>query len=142
MFLVDGGPDFNPSHLANALLCCRLFKKLNAYILDLMTYAARYSAFNPVEHLGVPLSNQLSGTVFSLLCEGDRTAPALQSGIDEDTWKEKEKTVFDCAMHKICYQHWHKLKFNSFRVNTKVVPCSNLPNLKLRKVYQHLRYMK
>ena len=51
MFLTDGGPDFNPSHLANALFYYRLFKKLNADILGVMTYAARYSAINPAEHL-------------------------------------------------------------------------------------------
>ena len=50
MFLADGGPDFNPSHLANSLFYYRLFKKCDADILAVMTYAARYSAFNPIEH--------------------------------------------------------------------------------------------
>jgi hypothetical protein len=44
MFLSDGGPDFNPSHLVNSLLFYRLFKKIDADILDVMTYAAHYSA--------------------------------------------------------------------------------------------------
>ena len=51
MFLSDGGHDFNPSHLSNSLFYYRLFKALDADIFGVMTLAARYSAYNPIEHL-------------------------------------------------------------------------------------------
>ena len=67
MFLANGGPDFNPSHIANDLFYYRLFKKLDADILVVMIYAARYSAFNPIEYCWSPLSNKFSGVIFSAL---------------------------------------------------------------------------
>lgn len=102
LFLADGGPDFNPSHIANDLYYYRLFKKLDADILGVMTYAARYSAFNPIEHCWSPLSDKLSGVTFSPLeNEDDASAPALQSGLSKDELKEKEKVVFDRAMKSL-----------------------------------------
>lgn len=125
MFLGDGGPDFNPSHIANALFYYRLFKKLDADILSVMTYAARYSAFNPVEHLWAPLSNRLSGVVFPPLVDGDKAAPALQSGIDEATIRQKESIVFDRAMNDMKDKHWKDFGFDGFPVHVKVIPCNN-----------------
>ena len=80
MFLADGDPDFNPSHIANNLSYYWLFKKLDADILAVMTYAARYSAFDPIEQCWSPLSNTLSSVIFSPFeNENDISAPALQS---------------------------------------------------------------
>ena len=59
MVLSDGGPDFNPSSVLNELYFYRLFKKLQLDLFTVFTYAARYSAFNPVEHLWAVLNNQL-----------------------------------------------------------------------------------
>ena len=71
----------------------RLFKKLDADILGVMTYAARYLAFNPIEHCWSPLSDKLSGVTFSPLeKEEDTTAPALQSGLSQECQKAKEKS--------------------------------------------------
>ncbi|CAB4044267.1 PREDICTED: uncharacterized protein LOC105443326 [Paramuricea clavata] len=125
MFLADGGPDFNPSHIANELFYYRLFRKLDADILTVMTYAARYSAFNPIEHLWAPLSNRLSGVIFSPLIDDDKTAPALQSGIDSATVKRKESTIFDRAMNDIKDKHWKDVLFDGFPVQTKIIPCNN-----------------
>lgn len=125
MFLADGGPDFNPSHIANQLFYYRLFKKLDADILTVMTYAARYSAFNPIEHLWAPLSNRLSGVVFSPLVDGDTTAPALQSGNDAATVRQKEGTIFNRAMDDIKDKHWKDFLFDGFPVRTKVIPCDH-----------------
>ena len=124
MFLSDGGPDFNPAHIANELFYYRLFKELNADILGVMTYAARYSAFNPIEHLWAPLSNHLSGVVFSPLVDGDKAAPAFQSSLSEETTKGKESVVFDRAMNDIKEKHWKDLKFDGFQVHVSVVPCN------------------
>ena len=55
LFLMsDGGPDFNPTSVVNILYLYRLFKLLNLDILAAFTYAARYSAFNCIEHLWSP----------------------------------------------------------------------------------------
>ena len=61
MFISDGGPDFNPSSVLNQLFLYRLFKRLGLDFLSVFTYAARYSAFNPIEHLWSVMSNKLSG---------------------------------------------------------------------------------
>ena len=71
------------------------------------------------------VSNRLSGVVFSPFCNGDTTAPALQTRIDDDTRKEKETTIFNRAMNEIHDQHWNKIKFDGFEVNVEVVPCNN-----------------
>ena len=121
MFLADGGPDFNPSHIANSLFYYRLFKKLDADILDVMTYAARYSAFNPIEHCWSLASNHLAGVVFSPFVDEDNVAPALQSGLDEEIRKQKEKVIFDRAMNAMASQHWYDLNFDGFPVNVQPV---------------------
>ena len=61
MIMADGGPDFTPISVLNSLYFYRLFKTLKLDILSVFTYAARYSAFNCIEHLWSPLSNKLSG---------------------------------------------------------------------------------
>ena len=66
MFLTDGGPDFNPAHTIIQLFYFRRFKKLEADILCVMTYAARRSAFNSTEHLWSPCADRLSGVFTSV----------------------------------------------------------------------------
>ena len=119
-FLTDGGPDFNPSHMANALFYYRLFKKLDADMLAVMTYAARCSAFNCIEHLWSPRSNDLSGVVFSPLADGDTRPPCQQSLANNDLM-EKEKLVFDRAMKQIENQHWKDASFDGFPVEVKSI---------------------
>ena len=63
VLLSDGGPDFSPSSVLNHLFLFRLFKVLHLDMLSVSTYAARYSAFNPIEHLWSVMSNKLSGVV-------------------------------------------------------------------------------
>ena len=84
----------------------RLFKKLDADILAVMTYAARYSVFNPIEHCWSPLSNKLSSVIFSPLeKEDDVSAPGLQSELSKEDLKIKEKIVFDRAMNSLSECH-------------------------------------
>ena len=89
MFLPDGGSDFNPSCLANSLFYYRLFKELDADIFGVMTFAVRYSAYNPIEHLWALLSNRLSSVVFSPIADGDSMAPAQQHGLTESEILQK-----------------------------------------------------
>lgn len=118
MFLADGGPDFNPSHLVNSFFYFRLFKKLDADIFDVMTYAACYFAFNPIEHCWSPASNKLASVVLSPLLDDDAVDPALQSGLDVETLKHKEKVVFDRAINSISDQYWQHFTFDGFPVKT------------------------
>ena len=50
--------------------------------------------------------------------DDDTVAPALQSGLDVETLKHKEKIVFDRAMNAIAHQYWHGLTFDGFPVDT------------------------
>ena len=120
MALADGGPDFSPNSELNALYFYRLFRKLNLDMLSVFSYAARYSAFNPVEHLWSPLSNHLSGVVFSARLEGESKAPSQQSGLSNDEIKEKEKAVFDKALQELS-QHWKDINFDGFPVKVEKV---------------------
>ena len=121
MFLANEGPDFNPSHIANSLFYYRLFKKLDADMLDFMTYAARYSAFNPIEHCWSLASNHLAGVVFSPFVDEDTVALALQSGLDEEIRKQTEKVIFDRAMNAMASQQWYDLNFDGFPVKVQPV---------------------
>ena len=117
MFLADGGSDFNPAHMVNELLNFCLFKKLERDVLAVMTYAARYSAFNPIEHCWSPASNKLASVTFSPLeNENNNVAPVLLSGLDSDTLKVKEKIVFDRAMSAHAEEHWYNFKYDGFPV--------------------------
>ena len=51
IFLSDGGHEFNSLHLANSLFYYRIFKELDPDIFGVMKFAARYSAYNPIEQL-------------------------------------------------------------------------------------------
>jgi len=58
-------------------------------MLAVFTYAARYSAFNPVEHLWSVLSNKLSGVVFSSTLEDESKPPCEQSKLSNEKKKKK-----------------------------------------------------
>ena len=60
-------------------------------MLSVLTHAARYSAFNPIEHLWSPLSNALAGVI-------------LPSCVPGEEHRSKEKIVFDNAM-STCSAH-------------------------------------
>ena len=124
MFISDGGFDFNPSHLANELFYFRLFKRLDADILVVMTFAARYSAFNPIEHLWAPLSRRLSSVVLSPTVEGENEAPVDQTDLDEETLIQKESIVFNSAMNTIREAHWKDFTFDGFKSEIGVINCN------------------
>ena len=87
-----------------------------------MTYATRYSVFNPIEHCWSPLSNKLSSVIFSPLeKEDDVSAPGLQSELSKEDLKIKEKIVFDRAMNSLSECHWKNFKYDGFAVNTQPI---------------------
>lgn len=62
------------------------------------THAARYSAYNPIEHVWSPLSNQLAGVVFSPKLDADRKTPIEQKDLSNEERIEKECAIFDKAL--------------------------------------------
>ena len=71
---------------------------MNLDFLSASTYAARYSAYNPIEQLWSPLSNILPGVVFSPKLDGDTKPPCQQSQLSPDELRGKEYAVFDNAI--------------------------------------------
>ena len=125
MLMCDGGPDFNPTSVLNMLYYYRLFKKLNLDCIVAFTYAARYSAYNCIEHLWSKLSNLLSGVVFSNKAQGDKKPPCQLSSKDVSAQekKRKEKEVFDRAMKSMENGHWKSTSFDGYPVLTETVKC-------------------
>ena len=64
--IVDGGPDWNTSSLLNALYFMQLWKACNLDTLC-VTFAARYSAYNPIKHPWSVLSKKLLPRVIARL---------------------------------------------------------------------------
>ena len=94
-------------------------------ILLVLTYAARYSAFNPIEHLWSPLSNALAGVVLSSCVPDESLPPAKQSTKTQtpEERRSKEKIVFDNAM-STCSSHWKNMTFDNFPINVHIVKCN------------------
>ena len=120
MFISDGGPDFNPSSVLNQLFLYRLFKKLDLDLLAVFTYAARYSAFNPIEHLWSPLSKQLSGVIFDPVVPGENKSPINQSNLTKEQLVQKESIVFNKAMREL-KAFWNGSKFDDHLINIEIV---------------------
>ena len=56
----DGGPDWSTSSLLNALFFMRMWRECDLDILCVTSFAARYSAYNLIEHLWSPMSKRLT----------------------------------------------------------------------------------
>ena len=123
--LSDNGPDFNPSALINTIYCYRLFRHLRMDMLSVWTYAARYSAFNPIEHLWSPLSNVLAGVLLPSCVPNESLPPAKQSTKTQtpEERRSEEKIVFDNAM-STCSAHWKNTTFDNFPINIHIVKCN------------------
>ena len=94
-------------------------------VLSVLTYATRYSAFNPIEHLWPPLSNALVGVTLPSCVPGESLPPAKQSTKMQTPEKRrsKEKIVFDNAM-STCSAHWKNTTFDNFPINVHIVKCN------------------
>ena len=66
----------------------------------MVSYAARYSAYNNIEHLWSPLSKSLSSVILPSILEGDSEEPNKQS-LEIEERREKESQVFDNAMNLV-----------------------------------------
>ena len=70
------------------------------YNLDLIVtrFAARFSAYNPIEHLWSPLSKKLNSIRFKSVDGADERPPCAMSGLSDEVHTEKEAKVFDTSL--------------------------------------------
>ena len=109
--IVDGGPDWSTASLLNALYYIRLWKSCNLDMLCVTSFAARYSAYNPIEHLWAPMSKRLSSDRLSVVANGDSKAPCYISGLSDAEKKAIQAAVFDQAISEIAKVHWKDASF-------------------------------
>ena len=136
--MLDGGPDFNPGSLINTLYFYRLFVSLGLDSLWAFSFAARYSAYNCIEHLWAVLSGELSGVVLPSILPGESEPPALQRNISEHERKEKEALVFDSAVNDVCKVYWKNSMFDGFPVQTIPVECKESTQMRFGS-YDHVK---
>ena len=67
----------------------RVWKNSGLDILGVVRYAAKYSAYNNIEHLWSPLSKSLSLVLLPSILEGDSGEPNKQ-GLEPEKGRENE----------------------------------------------------
>lgn len=124
--IVDGGPDFNVSHITNMFYYSRFFKDADLDALVITSYCPGDSALNPIEHLWAPCTHALASVYLRLTLEEavPLCAPARLSAQEKLT---KEHMVFDAATSSIRDVHWNHLTFNGSDVNVHCVPSGYVP---------------
>ena len=116
---VDNGGDWNLANVVNQIYFCRLWRDSNLDVLGILSYAARFSAYNNIEHFWAPMSKKLSSVILPSVLEGDEDVP-YKLGLDDDEVKRKEGEVFDNAMNMIKDVYWKDATFNGFDVDVNV----------------------
>ena len=91
---VDNGPDWNLSSLVNEVFFCRLWRRANLDILGIVSYAAKWSAYNNIEHLWSPMSKKLANVILPSVLPGDLKPPYQQTHLSAKEIKSKEAKVF------------------------------------------------
>ena len=125
---VDGGPDWSTNSLVNALFYMRLWRDTNLDVLVATSFAARFSAFNPIEHLWSPLSKKLNGVTFSAIAPGDSKPPCQISGISNEEKSQEEAEVFNRAIGQLCQTYWADATFDGYPVFQRSIPCLSNKN--------------
>lgn len=123
--IIDGGPDWSASSLLNALYFMRLWKACSLDMLCITSFAARYSAYNPIEHLWSVLSKKLESVQLFAIATSDDKAPYYISGITDEQRKAKESQVFDGAIEEITDVHWNNAVFDGFPIIPVPVKCND-----------------
>ena len=90
---VDNGPDWNLHSIVNEFLFARLWKDSGLDVLGIVSYAARYSAYNNIEHSWSHVSRLLSSVVLPSVLEEDKEPPSKQSELSKEECSRKEANV-------------------------------------------------
>ena len=121
---VDYGADWNLLSIVNEFYLHRLWKDSNLDVLAILSYAAKYSAYNNIEHLWSPMSRHLCSVILPSILEGDEKEPYKQTDIPETERKEKEGIMFDNAMSLIENQYWSGVQFNGNKITPEYKSCA------------------
>ena len=116
---VDNGSDWNLLSLVNEIFFSRLWRDSKLDLLVILSYAAKWSAYNNVEHLWSPMSRYLANVILRAILEQDDKPPCQQSGLSSEELREKEAKVFDQAMKEICETYWKDVTFNDAEVTSR-----------------------
>ena len=116
---VDNGSDWSVRSVVNSIYFCRLWKDSGLDILGIVSYAAKYSAYNQIEHLWSPMSKKLSSVIL-LSVLGDDVAPCLQKELETEERRLKDAKVFDNAMALVRDKYWKDATFNGSKITTLV----------------------
>ena len=90
---VDNGPDWNLLNIVNEIYFCRLWRDSGLDILGIVSYAAKYSAYNNIEHTWNPMSRRLCSVVLPSVLEGEEEPPRKQADLTNDERVAKEAQV-------------------------------------------------
>ena len=96
-------------------------------ILGVVSYAAKYSAYNEIEHLWNPMSKLLTSVLLPSVLEGEERVPYKQTDIPVEERRLKEALVFDNAMSLVRDRYWKDAVFNGSQVDTIVRKCLEKP---------------
>lgn len=121
LLIADSGPDWNTASLVNAVLLMRLWRDCNLDMLVICSYAARFSAYNHIEHLWSPMSKLLTSVTLPANIPGEDKAPCQQK-LPKETIKAKEVQVFDREISQVCEVHWKDATFDG---STSILKCLN-----------------
>ena len=118
---IDNGGDWNLANLVNEIYFCRMWKESKLDVLAFVSYAARFSAYNNIEHTWAPMSKKLTSVILPSVLEGDEAEP-YKLGIPHDEVTAKEAKVFDNAMKLVTEKYWANATFNGSEVTATMVP--------------------
>ena len=85
-------------------------------ILGVVSYAAKYSAYNEIEHLWNPMSKLLTSVLLPSVLEGEERVPYKQTDTPVEERRLKEALVFDNAMSLVRDRYWKNAVFNGSQV--------------------------
>ena len=111
----------SPKHLANVLVYGMLWQGCDLDCLMVTTHSAGNSAYNKIEHAWSVLSRCLAGVTLRNALPGE-TPPKEQRHLSDEERRRKLALVFDAAIDELC-SYWNRLKFDSFPVFSRKVPC-------------------
>ena len=118
---VDNGGDWNLANLVNQIYFCRLWKRTKLDVLGIVSYAARFSAYNNIEHTWAPMSKKLTSVILPSVLPGDEAEP-YKLDISHDEIQQKEAELFDNAMKLITDKYWSEAEFNGSEVTALMEP--------------------
>ena len=117
--IVDGVPDWNPSHIVNFLSYGRLWKDQQLDSPIIVTHALQ-PTYNPIEHALSVLSRCLTGVNLVINLSGER--PPHEQHFSDEELRSKEAVVFDAAIDEL-NNYWENQTFGCHPTLPRKVQC-------------------